>query len=462
MRRSCLLVGYALGLVACVDGGAGDSGLGPSGSAGALQAGSAGAPASAGAASVATGSAGGSPLGAGGAPSSAGAATGGGAPSASGAGAGSAGSAGAHASGGSAGASASAGATNSAGAAAGGAAPTPATGNGYQPATLTAIDSSAAYTTWKSKYVSACGDGSARVVKNGNETVSEGIGYGMLLAVNNADRATFDALWKYYQVRRNGNGLMNWKIDGCTTNATGQNGASDGDLDTAMALIMADKRWTGYSAGATALVGAIKAHELTTAGSYSVLKPGDAYNGADCLNYSYFSPGYYRVFAKYTNDTSWNKLADDAYGALNSAANGTTGLVPNWSNGSFQPGCASGDGNYGYDAARTPWRVAVDYVWFGTPAAKTYLSKLVTWVGNGISVVGDGYTLSAASPAVALSTNHNSTFTGAFSCAAMAYSQARTEEFATALKAIKDNTYYEESLRALYMLLLAGNFAPPA
>jgi hypothetical protein len=86
----------------------------------------------------------------------------------------------------------------------------------------------------------------------------------------------------------------------------------------------------------------------------------------------------------------------------------------------------------------------------------------VNWVGNGISVVGDGYALNAASPAVALSANHNSTFTGAFACAAMSFSQVRTEEFTINLKSIQDDTYYEESLRALYMLLLAGNFAPPA
>jgi endo-1,4-beta-D-glucanase Y len=445
-------------LAACVNGGSSDSGLEQGGnSAGASQAGessSVGQHATAGAAgSVGLGAAGGAGLSA----SSAGSAGSGGVVGSSGAGhaGGSAGESG------SAGALALAGSTSSAGAASGGAAPLPATGNGFQPAGLTSVDATLAYTTWKSKYLSACSDGSARVVKDGNETVSEGIGYGMLLAVNNADRSTFDALWKYYQARRNGNGLMNWKIDGCTTNATGQNGASDADLDTAMALVMADKRWSGYSASAVSLIGAIKAHELTSTESLSVLKPGDNYNGADCLNYSYFSPGYYRVFAKVTNDASWTKLADDSYSALNKAANNATGLVPNWSNGDFQPGCASGDGNYGYDAARTPWRVAVDYVWFGTPAAKAYLSKLVAWVGNGISVVGDGYALSAASPAVALSTNHNSTFTGAFSCAAMAVSQARTEEYASALKAIKDNSYYEESLRALYMLLLSGNFAPP-
>ncbi|HEX3851106.1 MAG TPA: hypothetical protein VHW01_09080, partial [Polyangiaceae bacterium] len=69
--------------------------------------------------------------------------------------------------GGGAGAPAGASATSSAGAASGGAPPVPATGNGFQPTGLVGADATLAYTTWKSKYLSACSDGSARVMKNG-------------------------------------------------------------------------------------------------------------------------------------------------------------------------------------------------------------------------------------------------------------------------------------------------------
>jgi endoglucanase len=32
--------------------------------------------------------------------------------------------------------------------------------------------------------------------------------------------------------------------------------------------------------------------------------------------------------------------------------------------------------NYGYDALRTPWRIALDYIWFNSTESKNYLSKL--------------------------------------------------------------------------------------
>ena len=44
-------------------------------------------------------------------------------------------------------------------------------------------------------------------------TVSEGIGYGMLIAVYMGDQMLFDNLWKYEQLHLDSNGLMNWSVD---------------------------------------------------------------------------------------------------------------------------------------------------------------------------------------------------------------------------------------------------------
>jgi hypothetical protein len=54
--------------------------------------------------------------------------------------------------------------------------------------------------------------------------------------------------------------------------------------------------------------------------------------------------------------------------------------------------------------------------------------------------------------------NHNSTFTGAFALAGMSVSQEKANLYGSAFRAISDNVYYEESLRAMYMLLSAGLF----
>jgi len=329
----------------------------------------------------------------------------------------------------------------------------PGKGTGFFPTTILPSHAKTAYTTWKTKYLKSCSGNRFRVAFNADETVSEGIGYGMLLTVAHGDRAEFDGLWAYYKSRSSG-GLMGWKASGCDS-TTDPNSASDADLDSAMALIQAACKWGGsYLSEATTLIANIKAKE-TIEGGTNYLKP--ASSGLDsCQNVSYASPAYYRAFAKKKPDQAafWNKLATDSYTQLNSAANGSTGLVPNWSNMSGGAGCGGKpDGDrYGYDAARTPWRVATDYVWNGTPAAKTYLGKLVTWVDGPAG--GIKYTLSGTKESV----NHNSTFTGAFALAGMAQSQEKANLYGSAFRAVSDSAYYEESLRAVYMLLASGLF----
>jgi endoglucanase len=334
----------------------------------------------------------------------------------------------------------------------------PGKGNGFFPTTILPSHAKTAYTTWKTKYLKTCSGNRFRVAFNADETVSEGIGYGMILTVAHGDRAEFDGLWAYYKSRATG-GLMGWKASGCD-NTTDPNSASDADLDAAMGLIQAACKWGGtYLTEATTLIANIKAKE-TIEGGTNYLKP--ASSGLDsCQNASYFSPGYYRAFAKKKPDQAafWNKLATDTYTTLNATANATTGLVPNWSTLSGSAGCGGNvdSDKYGYDAARTPWRIAVDYVWNGTPAAKTYLAKLVTWVdgpAGGITAIGDKYTLSGTKESV----NHNSTFTGAFALAAMSVSQEKANLYGSAFRAISDSVYYEESLRAMYMLLASGLF----
>ncbi len=334
----------------------------------------------------------------------------------------------------------------------------PGKGNGFFPATLLPSHAKAAYTTWKTKYLKSCAGGKFRVAFNATETVSEGIGYGMLLTVAHGDRTEFDGLWAYFKQHSSG-GVMAWKVNGCDSVVDG-NSASDAELDAAMALIQASCKWGGnYLTEAQSLIAAIKSQE-TIEGGENFLKP--AKQGLDsCQNPSYYAPGYYRAFAKKhpSQAAFWNKLASDTYVQLGRAANSATGLVPNWANMSGNPGCGGYEhaDKYGYDAARTPWRIATDYVWNGTPAAKEYLTKLVNWVdgpAGGIAAIGDRYTLSGTKE----SPNHNSTFTGAFALAGMAHSQSKADQYGTGFRSISDSTYYEESLRAVYMLLASGLF----
>ena len=197
------------------------------------------------------------------------------------------------------------------------------------------------YTSWKSKFYLDCGGGLARIAngQGSGNTVSEGIGYGMLLAVGNSDKTAFAALWAYYKAHVDANGLMNWTINGCSATTPGQNdtyAATDGDEDVAMALVQADAKWGGYKTDATNLINLIKKYE-TAAGPPSYLRPGDAANnggkGDGIVNPSYFATGYWHAWATYVGDSFWNQLATDAYTMLAAfqtltISNSTGALVP--------------------------------------------------------------------------------------------------------------------------------------
>ena len=261
----------------------------------------------------------------------------------------------------------------------------------------------------------------------------------------NDDRATFDKLLAYYEKNKNANGVMKWQTNACGA-ATAEGSATDGELDAAMALIQASCRWGAtYSAKATALITAIKTSELTNCSGKMVLKPGDNFGGCDRTNPSYIAPGYYKVFATFTNDTSWNTVASDGYALLSTLQAAQKGLVPDWSNSSGTP--ASGtEGQYGPDASRTPWRVATDYAWFNEPKAVTFLNGLATYVD--------------ANGGVARLFEPNSAFRGGLAMSALPAASTKAQEYTDAWlqTSVDDNTYFPGTLRPLYMLLLANKF----
>jgi len=172
----------------------------------------------------------------------------------------------------------------------------------------------------------------------------------------------------------------------------------------AWALLMADKQWGGYAAAATALINAIWSKEIDQNGF--VLKPGDNFGGANQTNPSYFAPSYYRVFARVTGNTGWMSVVQSSYQILARAA-GASGLVPNWVNaqgaGVAGPGNDANGLNFGYDACRTPWRIALDYCENGEPQARDYLEKIVGFYvskssAGGLGALRDGYTPSGGTP----------------------------------------------------------------
>ena len=327
-----------------------------------------------------------------------------------------------------------------------------------------------AYMNWKSRFF----DG-MRVVRpeNNNDTVSEGIGYGMLIGVYLNDKPMFDALWSYAKAHFDGNGLMNWNISSSGGTA-GSGSATDGDEDMAWALIMAGKQWNSatYTNDASTLIRNLKAHALDG----NTLKPGDNFGGSSQTNPSYFAPSYYRAFARVTGDNAWMGVLDQSYSILAAAA-GSSGLVPNWVNSSGAgvagpSGTANGP-DFGYDACRTPWRIALDYCETGEPRAKAYLDKIVGFyvaqAPTALNMLKDGYTTSGQNPSGTLGDySAGMAFYGPGGTAAMAdaaqanfvrlaWSGLVNQTTGGAMNVSGVFTYFNASWGVLSLLALSGN-----
>ena len=260
-------------------------------------------------------------------------------------------------------------------------------------------DAADAYLDWKNSYVESCGGTNPERFRvkfdNTSETVSEGIAYGMLLAAYAADQELFDGLWDYYKNFSNNNGVMNWKINGCNS-VQGTGGATDAELDAAMALLVANHQWSNtttphdYQADVTALIDAIKTYEIQPVnqnGPYQT-NNGDGWGfGNNCRNPSYQSPAYYKAFGAFNNNQNafWNECINASYSLLNANAHPTTGLVSNWCDHTGTPNSCNGANDYGWDACRNPWRMGTDVLWYSDANAAELCNKMADWM-SGVGV----------------------------------------------------------------------------
>lgn len=237
-----------------------------------------------------------------------------------------------------------------------------------------------------------------------NHTFSEGIGYWMLIyaymsdstsgVYNSSAKAWADGLWIYYNYFKDANGLMNWRVDSTGT-VTGTGGATDGDLDVALALILLHRIHgsagaINYNSQANTLLTAISTYEFFPSNhpTYPNLHiNGDQWNPTDdVLFMDYFSPAHYREFYRHTGDTVWLQRIKAGYDKLRYFYNTfSTGYVPDNAkrDGTVNtPFSYLGSYVYGYNAMRMPWRIATDYVWNGVESdvlAHDNLEKLATF-----------------------------------------------------------------------------------
>jgi hypothetical protein len=340
----------------------------------------------------------------------------------------------------------------------------------------------AAYEAWKTNIVTA--DGARGFLRTRrpnspgaevNSTVSEGIAYGMILAVVMSDQPTFDALWMYSQQFLNENGLMHWYINAAGTSVLGSGGATDSDEDIAWALILADRQWGGsgsigepYIDAAKRQIQAVWDHEIDHSRN-GFLLPGDTWGGDAPFNPSYFAPNEYRMFGEVSgNVDGWNQVIDTGYAMLETClneANGNeeNGLAPAWCSAAGVPGDPP---HYQYDSARVPFRIGQDYCYSGEPRAAAYLAKISAFFANiGAANIVDGYDLNGTPHPDADSDPNgpqSAVFVGSAAVGAMhdpAFQTLVDEAYALVAtgELLARSTYYNHSWTGLTLLMLTGN-----
>lgn len=212
-----------------------------------------------------------------------------------------------------------------------------------------------------------------------NEAVSEGIGYGMLLALINNDQTNFDKIFEGANSNMWGGksySCWSWANGGCKQSGA----ATDADLDIGLALVFADKLvskglWKSYNKNgvtynsrALQVIAGIK--QGMTNGD--VLLPGDTWggDGMNNINPSYFSTAAMRVFNKYQSAHDFTGVIKKCYDILEAGRNYSKGQAPDWCNSS---GGQTGK-YYGMsiEAIRVPWRIGLDAIWFNDSRAIKY------------------------------------------------------------------------------------------
>jgi endo-1,4-beta-D-glucanase Y len=338
---------------------------------------------------------------------------------------------------------------------------------GYKTSVISATDVQTAYNRWKDLFLKSC-NGMYRVCIDEDSaiTISEGMGYGMLLTAYFGEKEIFDRLFAFYKSKRTAHAfnLMAWGVTCESVVDTGS--ATDGDLDVAFALIIAHYQWgEDYLKEAKDIISILKEHYFVSCNGVYTMKPGGHFGGCGLTDISYYTPAYFRVFAKETKDAFWDTVAAHSYTILHNGANDVTGLVPDWQSYDGIPGGNPHSGRidyYCYDASRTPWRMALDYLWNGNEDARSWCVKVSNFADSiGAGSIVDGYDLDG----MPKGEYNNSSFVGGFAVSAMCNNQSIVDNFALRLlyldSAEEDNQYFNLSLRCLYMLVLTGNFWTP-
>ncbi|WP_291053381.1 glycosyl hydrolase family 8 [Herbiconiux sp.] len=347
----------------------------------------------------------------------------------------------------------------------------------------------AAYDAWKAAYLKAgCGTGRYYVDASSatnSLVVSEGQGYGMVVTALMAGydpnaRTAFDGLYRYVQDHPSASDpdLMAWHQDTACTNYPNDNSsATDGDFDIAYALLLADTQWGSggaidYRTEALTMIAAIKRSEinpqtlLPRLGDWT--SPGTTYWFA--TRTSDLMVDHFVAFQNATGDEFWGQVTratTQLVTTLQEQFAPETGLLPDFvvdTETAPKPAPpdfleSPDDGAYGYNAARTPWRLASSALLTGDAASRTAVARMTDWIvaeTSGVpSAIRAGYELDGTP----LANYTDLVFTAPFGAGGLpdARDQGWVDRVWTRLTSAGTGQYFGDSIRLQVMLLASGN-----
>jgi oligosaccharide reducing-end xylanase len=326
------------------------------------------------------------------------------------------------------------------------------------------------------------GSDMAYLEDTGNSDVrTEGMSYGMMIAVELNKQAEFNRLWKWaktYMYQSDGpyKGYFAWHCDD-QGNTLAANPASDGEEWFVTSLLFASARWGDgkgiyqYRAQAQNILdtmlhkndedNGIATNMFDPIAKQVVFVPSG--RNSTFTDPSYHLPAYYELWARAASQDNafWTEAAQTSRTFFHAAANPQTGLMPDYANFDGAPADTSGDHkDFRFDAWRTLSNVAVDYAWFGADPWQAQESNRVLnfLFSQGPDSYPNQYTLDGKP----LSGDHSTGLAAMAAVAALAAGEPAGKPFVEALWNAKIPTgkyrYYDGMLYLLGLLHVSGQF----
>ena len=315
-----------------------------------------------------------------------------------------------------------------------------------------------------------------------NDVRTEGMSYGMMIAVQMDKKQEFDRLWRWaktYMQHREGprKTFFAWH---CGTGGAmiDSNAASDGEEWFVMTLLFASARWGNgegifnYKREAQAILDAMLNKESAPGNDGRVTNMFNraehqvvfvpSVDGAGFTDPSYHLPHFYELWARWAERENqfWSEAASVSRTFLKKAAHPVTGLTPDYArfDGTPMDRWNGGHADFRFDAWRVAMNIGLDYAWFARdPWEVTQSDRLLAFF-HSEGRYGNQYTLDGKK----LAKDHSPGLVAMNAVACLASTSPYRKEFIEDLWSTPVPRglyrYYDGLLYMIGLLQVSGNF----